>query len=167
MSWMHAGGSPGVHRCELCQQQHSTRGLQPNNIPKNWEQGGTQLDRLAFFNCPSKIQLFYRKLFGRNTAYCSSFKKQQCTRPPAVSYCMPASRSNRSAAFSPTIATAAFVFAPTMDGMMDASATANPATPRTLRSGVTTPISSESGAILHVPGDEGQGLLGISSDTSE
>ena len=49
------------------------------------------------------------------------------------------------------MAAAALVFAPTMEGMMLASATLSPCTPRTFSDGSTTAPLSVSGPILHVP----------------
>ena len=49
------------------------------------------------------------------------------------------------------MAAAALVFAPTMEGMMLASATLSPCTPRTFSDGSTTAPLSVSEPILHVP----------------
>ena len=57
----------------------------------------------------------------------------------------------RSAAFSPIMIVGALVLPEISRGMIEASATRSPSTPLTLRSGVTTLVSSSAGPIAQVP----------------
>ena len=57
----------------------------------------------------------------------------------------------KSAALSPTIIEAAFVFPEGNRGKMEESATRSPFVPLTFSLGLTTPMGSASGAILQLP----------------